>query len=145
MNRKVVIALISVAVIAVCGGIAAGGLSYFIITNATKIEGVQIINSQLAGMPKLQSKLMEAYPSDSIEIQVAGGRMLSIDMINSGIANLSETERQAKAKEIAIFAMKNYSAINTIDTIVITFTEKTVIVLEFSKTMTYEYYTQDLR
>ena len=121
MNRKVIITLISLGVIALCGGIATGGLGYFVLTNATKIEGVKIVSDQLAGLQELQSTLDETYPSGSIEIQINNGGTLQINMINSGFLDLSELERQAKAKEIAILVTENYKAINTINTISITF------------------------
>ena len=145
MNRKLIIIIASVGIIALCGGIAAGGLAYIVLTNATKIEGVKIFSEQLSGMLELQLKLEETYPSDAIEILIAGGNTLRIDMINSGIANLSELERQTKAKEIALLTMETYDAINTIHTITITFTERVVIGIEFTKSMTYQYYTNDLR
>ena len=145
MNRKVITTLIIVAVMTVCGAVTAGSLAYVVLTNATKIEGVKTISDQLAGMPELQSKMIKAYPSDSIEIQVTNGHILEINMVNSGFLDLSELRRQAKAKEIAVFIMKNYDAINTIDTISITFTDRIVVGLEFSKFLTYIYYTNDLR
>ena len=89
MNRKVFIVLVALAVFTACGGTTMFGLAYLIFTKVAKSEVVQNAGNQLAGMLELQSKLEGNYPSDSIEILVAGGSMLRIDMINSGILELN--------------------------------------------------------
>lgn len=145
MNRKVVITLSAVVAVLFCGASVLGGLIYLVLNNPSIGEGINNIGNQLADMPELQSRLAKTYPCDSIEIQITNGHILDINMVNTGFLDLTESTRQVKAKEIAIFSMKNYGSINTIDTIVITFTDRLTLGFEISKFLSYVYYTNDLK
>ena len=144
MNHKVVITLSAVVAILFCGSVL-GGLIYLVLNNPSIGEGINNIGNQLADMLELQSRLAKTYPCDSIEIQITNGHILDINMVNTGFLDLTESTRQEKAKEIAIFSTRNYGSIHTIDTIVITFTDRLTLGFEISKFLTYVYYTNDLK
>ena len=144
MNRKSILILLSIISIALLCSLASGVATYALPKNPLTGKEIKTIGSQLADMPALQSRLMKAYPSD-YWVKVTNGHFLGIDLINSGLLDLSELERQAKAKEIAIFVKDNYGSMHTIDTITITFTERIDAGLQFSRFLTYVYYTRDLK
>lgn len=145
MNRKIVITLSVVVAVLFCGASVLGGLIYLFLNNPSMGEGLKNVGIQLADMPEFQSRLTEAYPCDSVEVQITNGHILDVNMVNTGFLDLSESARQEKAKEIAIFSMKNYGSINTVDTIVITFTDRITLGMEFSEFLNYVYYTKDLK
>jgi len=147
MHRKTIITLMIVLSIALCVAVEAGAVVYVVLNTPNLRQSLQNAGPQLAGMPELQSDLIETYPCRSIEIRAASGHILHIFMVNTGFLDLAELERQAKAKEIATFIVHNYESIDTIDTIKITFIERetVAVVINVERDLTYTYYVNDLQ
>jgi hypothetical protein len=101
------------------------------------------LGEQLANLPDLKTKLVKEYPGGTIELKIGNGHVLDVKMFNYGYLNLSELQRQEKAKEIGSFITQNYNSVDTIDTIVITFVERISIGVNVDKSLTYIYHIDD--
>jgi hypothetical protein len=96
----------------------------------------------------LREQLAQTYHDDNLNVVIQNGNALGITFINSEFNDLpTQAEKQAKAREIALFAKAHYSRIDHLDTIWVSFTihKEYFLVFSFTNSLdTFFFQTADL-
>ena len=89
----------------------------------------------VAELVPLRDQFIQTYHEDNVTVVIQNGSALGISFINSAFNDLpTQDAKQAKAREIALFAKAHYSRIDHIDTIWVSFTIHKQYFLVFSYT-----------
>ena len=69
----------------------------------------------------LREKIVEQYKENSLNLVIQYDA-IAVSFINSSFNKLGQSQKEAKAKEIAVFVKENYESMDTIDMIMVSFT-----------------------
>src|SRR5262245_17361323 len=89
--------------------------------------------AKLKDLAPLRDRLINQYHQQNVEVALTNGNVLDIGFINSEFNALGAEQKEAKAREIAIFAKGHYASIEGIDTVRIAFVTRNnyvVIIME---------------
>jgi hypothetical protein len=88
----------------------------------------------LSDLSVLRNELIKEYKEQNINVVIQNSNVLGISFINSSFNNIGEQERAYKAKEIALFAMKKYPSIASVERIWVSFVKaKSYIIFHSSE------------
>jgi hypothetical protein len=73
------------------------------------------------GLFPLRDELVRQFDEQNIRVTIQNGNTVGVSFINSSFNNLSQQEKELKAREVAVFVKDNYDAIDSIDNIWISF------------------------
>ena len=91
------------------------------------------LSEKYGGIKDLKSQLQNEYPDERITIALSNNDLLSVSFINSQIALKEKKEKQQATDSIFDFIRSNYSDINEINTVGITYAvKKNYIIFRYS-------------
>ena len=96
--------------------------------------------AKLKDLAPLRDQLIKQYHQQNVEVTLTNGNVLDIGFINSEFNALGAEQKEAKAREIAIFAKGHYASIEGIDTVRIAFvTRNSYVVINLESTNKYDF------
>jgi len=123
-NRKTVVIISIISFVVIVCILTIGGIFYLVKNNPQIGASFKQLASTFSDMVSLQQEILTAYPADDVQVGIRNGHILTISLVNSNVAKLSEEELWVKAKEIALFTNNHYSNLNGIDTIDVGFVQQ---------------------
>jgi len=96
--------------------------------------------AKLKDLAPLRDQLIKQYHQQNVEVTLTNGNVLDIGFINSEFNALGAEQKEAKAREIAIFAKGHYASIEGIDTVRIAFvTRNSYVVINLESADKYDF------
>ena len=84
----------------------------------------------------LRKALIKEYRTDEVNLSIWNGNTLAVSFINSPFNDLSKAEKEVKAKEIARFVNGQYTSMETISTISVSFVvHKNYVIFNYNNSL----------
>ncbi len=89
--------------------------------DAVGCTDVKEIPQSFKELSSLRSQVIEKFHEADVSLNLSKGRHLMVSLVNSPLKQLSKTEKQLKAREIASFVAKSYKGKEVLDSVSVVF------------------------
>ena len=111
---------------------------FLVLTISGCAEPLQdLLPQRLQDITPLREEIIDEYKDADVQVTLHNVNSVVISFINSHFNDLTETEKAAKAEEIAQFVKDNYDSVDKIDDIVVSFVvhKKYFLLFEYTNSL----------